>query len=420
MSKRFFLLVFLAMMTLSGFAHAQDTRIVAVVNDDVVTTDDLNNRILLVMKSSGIPDTAENRQRLNSRVLRSLIDEKLQLQEAKHVTVAVTKEELDQALGRIEQQNNMPKGQLDKFLEQAGIPRSSLVDQITASIAWGKLVQNRLSMEVVISDEEVSEAMKRIKQNENTPQSEVSEIFLAVDNPTQDEEVQRLAERLEQQLHGGANFASVAQQFSQSPTAAVGGDLGWITPSEISPALGDALQTMKAGDISAPIHTGGGYYILLLNDRRMPGQASPDDTEVSISEAGAPIPADAPPDYRTRLNAVMQQLQAAGQSCATFAAAAKKFGLPFVRDIPPNTRAGTLPVAVRRVILALTPGQVSKPFPVEGGLGIAMLCERKEAKPPAPPTREQVMDNLGRERLDVLARRYLRDLRRTAFVDIRG
>jgi peptidyl-prolyl cis-trans isomerase SurA len=402
-----------------GSAVAQETGIVAVVNEDVITTADVGSRITLLLRSSGIPDNDDNRQRMAPRVLRTLIDEKLQLQEAKRLNVTASKDDVDQALTRLEQQNNLPKGGLDKYLERLSIPRSALIEQITASVTWNKLVQSRLSQDVSISDQEVAEAMKRVKEASNVPLNQVSEIFLAVDNPSQEDEVKRLAERLEEQIRGGGSFSAIAQQFSQSPTAAVGGDLGWISPNDISPALKAALDQMKPGDLSPPIRVGGGYYVLVLADRRLPGQGSSEDVELSIVEAGAALPPQAPPEYRAKLNAALQQVTAAGSDCSAFAAAAHKIGLPFVRNAD-KIKAGVLPPPIRRLALALTAGQVSKPFPVEGGVGIVMLCDRKDAPAPKLPTADQVRDNLGREHLDVLARRYLRDLRRGAYVDIRG
>jgi peptidyl-prolyl cis-trans isomerase SurA len=400
-------------------APPAENRIVAVVNDDVITSEDLQDRILLVLRTSGIPDTTENRQRMSARVLRTLIDEKMQMQESKHLNVSVSKEEIDQALARIEQQNNMAKGSLDAFLEKSSIPRSTLIGELTAGIAWGKLVQNRLSQEVTISDSDVADTLARMKENADTPQSQISQIFLAIDNPGQDDEVRRLADKLEEQLHAGANFSAIAQQFSQSPTAAVGGDLGWITPSEINPTLAQAIKDMKPGDISPPIRSGGGYYILLLADRRLPGHASADQTQISVVEAGAGLAPNAPPEYRARLETILGQLGRAGQTCEAFTAAAHKLNLPFVKEAP-NIKASSLTLAVRRIVLGMTPGQVSRPFPVEGGFGVVMLCDRKDPATVVMPTREQITESLGRERLDILARRYMRDLRRSAYLDIRG
>jgi peptidyl-prolyl cis-trans isomerase SurA len=402
-----------------GPAIAQDVRIAAVVNDGIVTTGDLNNRTTLILRSSGIQDTPENRQRLATRVLRTLIDEKLEMQEAKRLKVTVSKTDLDAALERLEKQNNLPKGGLDQFLHTLGIPKESLVEQLTAALDWNKVVEGRMAEDVSVTDQEVADSLKRLKEDIQTPQSNVAEIFLAVDNPAQDDEVRRLADRLEQQIRSGGNFSAIAQQFSQSPTAADGGSLGWITPSEINPNLGTTLAGLKTGEISEPIRAAGGYYILALLDRRIPGQGNPNETRLSVVEAGAPLPPNAPAEFRTRLAQALQELVREAHGCPAFAAAAHKIGLPFVKDAP-NLVAATMSPAVRRIALGLTVGEVSKPFPVQGGVGLVMLCSRKDAAAPKPPTLDQVRESMLRERLDVLGRRYLRDLRRDAYVDIRG
>ena len=137
-----------------------------------------------------------------------------------------------------------------------GIERSALVDQLTASIVWTKLVRRLVSQTNVVSDEEIDYALKRAKETANEPQSRVAEIFLAVDNPQQEDEVRRLAERLTEQMKQGARFSAVAQQFSQSATAAVGGDIGWVRPEQLSPEIGKAVAQMRPGELSAPIRAG--------------------------------------------------------------------------------------------------------------------------------------------------------------------
>ena len=400
-------------------ALAQDVRIAAIVNNGVITTGDLENRMTLVLRSSGIQDTAENRQRMAPRLLRTLIDERLELQEAKRLNLIVSKKDVSEAQERIEKQNNLPKGGLEKYLQNLGIPKSALVDQLTASLTWNKLVQQRIAADVSVSDQEVNEAYKELKENEATPQSNVTEIFLAVDNPNQETEVRSLADKLEQQLHAGGNFSAIAQQFSQSPTAANGGNLGWVNANQINPDLAKALAALKPGEVSEPIRAGGGYYILGLIDRRIPGQANPNETLVDVVEAGAPMPPNAPPEFRDRLARALGEITHAGTSCQAFAAAAHKIGLPFVKEAQ-AVKVGTMAPGVRRVTLELKVGEVSKPFPVQGGVGLVMLCARKDASAPKMLTIDEVRNSIERQRLDVLARRYLRDLRRGAYVDIRG
>jgi peptidyl-prolyl cis-trans isomerase SurA len=412
------ILVFCLVFLLAGSAVAQETRIAAIVNDEVVSLNDLSNRMQLVMRSSGIEDTPQNRSRIQAQVLRSLIDEKLQMQEAKRLNITVTPEELDQAFSRIEQQNNMRKGALDAFLKESGIPRSSLTDQLSASIAWNKLVRNRLMQDVTISDEEVTEALNQFKQEAEVPQNRVSEIFLAVDTPGQDEDAKRLADRLIDQIRGGANFAAVAQQFSQSPSATVGGDIGWVTSAQLSPEIGGAVDKMKPGEMSYPIRTTAGYYILYLRERRKFGQPNPDDTVLSLVEVAFGLAPMATTEEQRRLTAEAQQVSDSAKSCGELAKLGRDKAPQATREIP-SIKAGDLPAQVRQVALTLSIAEASKPIAIPGGVGVIMVCERKEP-PGGLPTRDEITEQLGRMRLDALARRYLRDLRRGAYVDIRG
>lgn len=405
-------------LVLAGGAGAQQTRIAAIVNDDVVSLNDLTNRLQLVMRSSGIEDTPQNRDRIAAQVLRSLIDEKLQMQEAKRLNVAVSQEELGQAFGRIEQQNNMPKGSLEKFLSDTGIPRATLTDQITASLAWSKLVRNRLMQDVTISDEEITEALNRIKGSADVPQSRISEIFVAIDNPSQQEEAKRLADRLIDQIRGGANFAAVAQQFSQSPSAAVGGDIGWVTPDQLLPPLAEALGKMKPGEMSYPIHTTGGYYILYVVERRVLGQPNPGDTVLSLVQVALPLAPTASVEEQQRVAAQLHEIGGSAKSCGELAKIGRERAPQTSREIP-EIKAADLPAQLRQAVLGLGVAEASKPLPVPGGVGVFMVCQRKDP-PGGLPSRDEIAEQLGRARLDALARRYLRDLRRGAYVDIRG
>ena len=158
----------------------------AVVNDDVISIADVTARMRLVFASSNIEDTPESRQRVARQVVRILIDEKLQMQEAKRLNLKVSDEEIAGALGNIEAQNNLPKGGLDKMLAGRGIERVTLVDQLTATLAWGKVVRQNLNRVTPISDEEIDAAIARQRETADQPRARISEIFLAVSNPQQD------------------------------------------------------------------------------------------------------------------------------------------------------------------------------------------------------------------------------------------
>src|SRR5215471_577431 len=148
-----------------------ETRIAAVVNDEVISVADVRSRLRMVMLSSNLADSPETRQRIAGQVLRTIVDEKLQMQEAKRQNVTATDQEINKAVGQIEKQNNMQPGQLDQVLRSRGIDRSALVDQLTASIVWAKLVRRLVSQTNVVSDEEIDYALKRAKETANEPQS---------------------------------------------------------------------------------------------------------------------------------------------------------------------------------------------------------------------------------------------------------
>ena len=395
-----------------------ETRIAAVVNDEVISVGDLTSRLRMVMLSSNLTDSPETRQRVAAQVLRTIVDEKLQMQEAKRQNVTATDEEINKALAQIEKQNNMQAGQLDQVLKSHGIERSALVDQLTASIVWTKLVRRLVSQTNVVSDEEIDYALKRARETANEPQSRVAEIFLAVDNPQQEDEVRRLAERLTEQMKQGARFSAVAQQFSQSATAAVGGDIGWVRPEQLSPEIGKAVAQMRPGELSPPIRTGAGYYLVLVLDRRSGRSAGPEDSLVHLVQIVFPLPPQATEQVRRAAIVEAQGARTAAKNCDELLKIGKEKGSAQLSS-EGRLRVDQVTPAMRNIVLGLEVGQTSPPIVQKNGVGVIMMCEKAAPSAPTVPTRDEIAETLMRQRLETLARRYMRDLRRTAFVDVR-
>jgi peptidyl-prolyl cis-trans isomerase SurA len=392
--------------------------IAAVVNDEVISVFDLVSRVRMVMISSNIADTPETRQRIAPQVLRSLIDEKLQLQEAKRQSVTATDEELNKGLEQIEKQNNMRSGQLNEFLKTRGLDRGQLVDQLTASIVWTKLVKRQAAQTASISDAEIDDSLKRVKEHAGEPQSRVAEIFLAVDNPAQDDEVRQLAERLTAQMKQGARFSAVARQFSQSATAAVGGDIGYVRPDQLAPELGKAVTTLRPGELSQPVRTGGGYYLLLVLDRRTGSSGGGEEDQVfDIVQVVFPFPAKAAEAARRGAMAEAESVRGQAKDCPTM----RKIGKEKSPQLSSEGKLAASQIApeMRKVIDAMPVGQVSQPIVQKNGVGVIMVCG-KTAGSTGGLSRDDVAETILRQRFDTLSRRYLRDLRRTAYVDVRA
>ncbi|HZU88885.1 MAG TPA: peptidylprolyl isomerase, partial [Stellaceae bacterium] len=366
---------------------------------------------------SNLPDTPQMRARLAPQVLRTLIDEQLQLQEAKRQHVTATDAELKRAITQLEKQNNMPPGGLEKFLKAHAIEPSALINQITAAIVWAKLVRQRASETNPISDEEIDQTFSRLKRIADEPESHVAEIFLPVDNPNQDAEVRQLADRLIQQMRQGARFSAIAQQFSQSATAAVGGDIGWIRPDELDPKLGKAVADMRPGELSPPIRTKAGYYLLLVLDRRSGKASDAEDAELRLAQVVFPFLPQGGSAMRRAAIAAAESVRAAAPSgCDQLMKLGKARSSPLTSE--GVLRVSEIAPAMRKILLSLRVGQPSNPIVQKNGVGIVMVCA-KSAPQSTMPTRDGIEEALIRQRLDTIARSYMRELRQAAYVDIR-
>ncbi|WP_340117956.1 peptidylprolyl isomerase [Pelagibius sp. 7325] len=240
----------------------------AVVNDDIISVLDLAMRVQLAVVAAGVEDTQEVRRRLTPQVLRSLIDERLQMQEAERLDISVTDLQVAGALEQIAQQNSMTEGQFLTMLRNRGIIPTTLIDQIRAQIAWQAIIQRRLRPNVVITPEEVEEVASRLSARRGAVERRVAEIFIPIESTAREGEARANAERLFEELRQGANFAGLARQFSQSGTASLGGDLGWVRDGEMEEELNSVLAQMGPGEVSVPIRTVSGYHILFLRDMR--------------------------------------------------------------------------------------------------------------------------------------------------------
>lgn len=255
---------------LPGRADAQEDlfRPAAVVNDDVISVLDLAMRMQLAIIAAGVDDSQDVRRRLMPQVLNNLIDERLQLQEAKRLDIQVDDVQVAGALEQIAQQNNMTEGQFLTMLRNRGVIPTTLIDQIRAQIAWQHIVQRRVRPNVVVPPEEVEEVVSRLAARRGAVERLVSEIFIPVESTATEGEAKADAVRLFEELRRGANFAGLARQFSQSATAILGGDLGWVADGELEEELNTALAQMGPGEVSVPVRTLSGFHILFLRDMR--------------------------------------------------------------------------------------------------------------------------------------------------------
>jgi peptidyl-prolyl cis-trans isomerase SurA len=392
-------------------------RIAAIVNDEVISAHDLLARIRLVIVSTRLRDTPKTRQRIAPQVLRALIDERLQLQEAKRRNVSVTKRDLRTALSELEKRNNVPAGNFAKFLRRNNMSPDTVLAQIRAGIAWSKLVRRRLRPRVTIGEDEVDEAFARLEANRGKTEYRLSEIFLTIDSPQDEPRVRREADRLAEQIRGGAKFGALARQFSQSASAAVYGDLGWIAESDLGPELSSVALKIGKGEVATPIRSVSGYRILMLQGRRKIAAADASKVKLSLKQIFLPVPKNALVADVTSHIDLAKTVRGSMSGCESVDSIAKEVGSSRPAELGTFQLSDLSPL-IRTAVDDLEVGQPSQPVRMPGGVAVLMVCQRV-APEVKLPGREEISDQLVRRRLDMMARRYLRDIRRAAVVDVR-
>lgn len=280
-------LIFAFAIFLSAPAFAGDEGIAAVVNADAITISDVEDRLKLMIVSSGMPYNDDIRNRLRGQVLNMLVDESLQMQEARAAGIEVTSEEIENGFATIAKNNNVEPDQFKAVLSRSGIRLSTLRDQIRSQIAWGKVVQKKLRPQIDVTDRDIDERQEYLQANLGKSQYLLAEIFLPVEAAAQDAEVKTLAQRLVREIMDNkAPFPKVASQFSQGASAARGGDLGWIEEGQLPDPLNNLVPSMKEGDLSQPARSLSGYHILLLRGKRVVEQANLPTRDQIMSQIG--------------------------------------------------------------------------------------------------------------------------------------
>jgi peptidyl-prolyl cis-trans isomerase SurA len=384
----------------------------------------------LFLATSGARPNQQQLESIRDQVLKQLETDRMEILEAQKNNVSVSASDVDKAIDNIVKDNSLTMDQLKTMLSSSGVDMATLRAQISTQIAWSKLVQDQLGDRVHVTPEDVDAEYARVKQGANKPRFHVAEIFEAVDSPDQDAKVQKDMADLKAQVEQGAPFSAVARQFSQNPTAAQGGDLGWVQDGQLPTELDAALKTMHPGDLSPPIRSTGGYFLLYYRERQEPaGTKIPDATQQSTTTPAGTLPLARvllPIGPKPAKDLAQRAMQAAEVMRSHIGGCDKLQQL--VAKMPGSVymNLGTMNLkqlsSEMQTALAKTQaGEPTEPFTSAAGIEIIVRCDKPVPKMSviAIPTKDQVEQQLYEQQIEVQARRYLRDLRREADVETR-
>ncbi len=386
--------------------------VVATVNDEIISSYDLRQRLLLVIATSGVKVSQENLPELEQHALQTLVDERLQLQEFKHWGQKLDDADVEDDITAMAKENNMTKEQLLAGLHNAGVEPQTLRDQIRARTAWQMLVQGRYHDRAKIGADQVAKAMARIADASTKPQYLVGEIYIDANAVGGMDEATNGANQLVDQIVKGAPFQSVAKQFSNAPSAASGGDGGWLISGEIAPEVENALRQMRPGQLSKPIQTKDGVWIVYLREERAGGGI----TTVSLKQAAIRLDKTATPEQVEAATKKLASLQGK-MNCTNIDTVAGKVDGVVASDLGESSVADLAP-EFQAAATAMKPGDVSAPIRTDVGLHLVALCDKKTAGAQMP-SKEEIENKLYAQQMTMLMRRYLRDLHNAATIEVK-
>lgn len=385
----------------SDDGRTQVEGIAAIVNDEPISFTDVRQRASLLLMGIAQQPTPEIIQQITGQALEQLIDERLQIQEASEYDVVIAEDEIASAIGNMAAQSNLTRDALYTQLAQIGVNPKSLEEQMRAEISWRRIMGGLYGSRIRISPNQINDQLERLKRSATQTQYQVAEIFLYTSDPNEQDQAKAAADSLLAQLRQGAPFTLAAQRFSSAPTAATGGDMGWVSVDTLDAPLREALEAMPGPGITDPIIVDNGIYILSLRSKREPADQTPlvelrqliatDNSQETLGGALGKIDGcdeiDEVADESADLTAVTL-----GQIKET--------------DLNPEMQARVSNTDV---------DSGSEPYAASAGIASVFVCSRTAGGEDLP-SRDQVENTLYGRQLGMVSDRALRDLKRQATI----
>lgn len=401
---------------LYGDAKPNVYRPSATVNGEIITATDIEQRMALIrIANNNVNLPPEEEQRLRQQVFSNLIDEKLQIQEAKAAKIEIDEKLVDDQFARLAARFKQSPDQFSKYLTSKGSSAGAVKQQIRGEYAWDRLLQRNIQSSTNVSTEEVEAIVKQMNESKGLDEFHLGEIYLSA-TPETAAAVAENAQKIIQALQAGGSFQAYARQFSEASTAVVGGDLGWVKAAQLPPTMAEAAAQMAPGQLVGPVEVPGGISIMVMIDRRQVLTADPRDAVLSLKQVSLDFPAGTTEAQATELAGKFAEATRAIAGCGGADSVAASLGAHVVsRD---NIQMRALPPPLQATLASMQIGQTTQPFgAAKEGISVLVLCGRDMPQTATAPDLQEIENRLLEEKVNKRAQRYLRDLRRDAVIE---
>ena len=262
-----------------SYLKSYELTIVAKVNNEIITNIDLENRLKMALDLSKLPDEEEIKNKLQPRVLDGLINETLKIQEANRLGIFVTNQEVTQQINRLESRLKIKKNTLLSSYKEKDIPSITILNQIRSQLLWEKLIYNIVIKNISVSEKQILETFNLLVKKSGEIEYNISEIFVSSDNVEAEQRINSIYSKV-----NSNNFLLLANQFSDGIASNSNSRNNWTRESLLDQDIQNSISNLDIGEISKPIKTETGYYIILLNDKRKTKKIKKDQTIYDLSQ----------------------------------------------------------------------------------------------------------------------------------------
>lgn len=375
--------------------------VAALVNDKPISYFDVRQRTQMLLVTFGAQPTQEIYQQLLGTALDQLIDEQLQLQAAEEFELEISRDRIDDSLNRLAQSSGTNVDGLKAEFARSGISMSTLENQIRADIGWQDIMRGRFGRNIRISKARVDQQMDVFVAESESTAYQLSEIFLFAPDEETKIQARAVADNIIEQLKAGAPFQSVAQQISRAPTAAAGGDMGWVALDDLDPAIAKVVAAAEVTGILEPIIVEDGVYIMVLRGKREPQESVNQLSLMQIVAADNKIDT-----LETAMDRIdnCDDLKTVADSSDNLMMA--DLGTVDLKELASDSQA---------LVKDLEGGELSQPFESTRGWSSLAVCSRKDGALNLPSDGQVENQLYGRE-LNMISNRELRNARLEATI----